>query len=135
MYMVKVRSPKMLPPEKRRVWMTYGGPYETRKRAEEVKARAEEYQGFDAWGNPILYKVVELRMRYQVITYHDDCGADELCSYATLKEARASAKRQLYSTPNTTGTANGSIVYDLKGKRIKDVFGYFPERSRPIEEV
>lgn len=135
MYMVKVRSPKLLPSGKGRAWVNYGGPYDSRERAEEVKARAEERQTCDVWGNPVMYKVVKLNLRYQVITYHEDCGADEQCSYPTLKEARDSAKRQLYTTPNTTGTANGSIVYDLKGRCIKEIYGYFPESSRPIEEV
>lgn len=73
-------------------------------------------------------------MAYQVITYDRGTGVDERKEYSRRAEAAARAKRELYFDPKGYGTAEGVIVYDLKRKKITDIFGYFPERYRPIEQ-
>lgn len=73
-------------------------------------------------------------MAYQVITYDRGTGVDEIMEYTRRAEAAARAKRELYFDPKGYGTAEGVIVYDLKHGKITDIFGYFPERYRPIEQ-
>lgn len=73
-------------------------------------------------------------MAYQVITYDRETGVDEIMEYTRRAEAAARAKRELYFSPKGCGTAEGVIVYDLKRKKIADIFGYFPERYRPIAQ-
>lgn len=70
---------------------------------------------------------------YQIITYDSEEGADEHREYSRRREAVSAAKRSLYVTANTSGTAEGVIVYDLRRHKIADIFGYFPERCRPTE--
>ena len=73
-------------------------------------------------------------MAYQVITYDRETGVDEKMEYTRRTEAAARAKRERYCNPKGYGTAEGVIVYDLKRRKIKDIFGHFPERYRPTEQ-
>ena len=70
---------------------------------------------------------------YQIITYDRWTGVDEHREYSRRREAVSAAKRSLYVTANTSGTAEGAIVYDLRRRKITDIFGHFPERCRPTE--
>lgn len=74
-------------------------------------------------------------MRYQIITYNEDTGADEGREYSRKADAVRAAKDRCYFSSTGYGTDHGVIVYDLKGRRIIFLIGYFPERHRPIEEV
>lgn len=69
---------------------------------------------------------------YQIITYDRWTGVDECREYSRRREAVSVAKRSLYAA-NTPGTAEGAIVYDLRRRKIADIFGHFPERYRPTE--
>lgn len=70
---------------------------------------------------------------YQIITYDRETGVDEHREYSRRREAVSAAKRSLIFNPNTAGDAEGVIVYDLRRRKIADIFGYFPERYRPAE--
>ena len=72
-------------------------------------------------------------MRYQIITYNEDTGADELREYSRKAEAVRDAKARCYFSANGYGTDRGVIVYDRKARQIIALFGYFPERCRPAE--
>lgn len=70
-------------------------------------------------------------MRYQVIVYGRDYGADERPEIATLKGAKINARAFVEA-----GLADGALVYDLKDWRIVYEYGErFPERCRPIERT
>lgn len=71
---------------------------------------------------------------YQIITYDSELGADEHHrEHSRRREAVSAAKRSLYVTANTCGTAEGAIVYDLRRRKITDIFGHFPKEYRPTE--
>ena len=56
-----------------------------------------------------------------------------MCQELHVAMAVSAAKRSLIFNPNTAGDAEGVIVYDLRRRKIADIFGYFPERYRPAE--
>ena len=71
---------------------------------------------------------------YQIITYDSELGADEHHrEHSRRREAVSAAKRSLYGTAEWADTYEGAIVYDLRRRKITDIFGYFPERYRPTE--
>lgn len=74
-------------------------------------------------------------MRYQIITYNEDTGADECREHSRKADAIRDAKARCYSSASGRGTDRGVIVYDLKSRRIVFLIGYFPERHRPAEGV
>lgn len=64
-------------------------------------------------------------MRYQIIVYDPDCGADEMPEYRTITEARR-AFRQYRDWP-------AAMIYDLERWRIVYQRGYWPTGALPIE--
>lgn len=71
--------------------------------------------------------------RYQVITYSRDTGADEKRDYKTLKAASAAAIQKLSFRPDEVGVEEAALVYDLKEKRIRAIWGFWPESAKPKE--
>lgn len=70
-------------------------------------------------------------MRYQVIVYGRDYGADERPEIATLKGAKINAR-----TFVAAGLASGALVYDLeRGRVVYECGERFPARCRPIERL
>lgn len=76
------------------------------------------------------------RLRYQVITYCDDSGADDKREYSSIKEAIRMAKGYVDGTePLSDGLCyDGAIVYDLKNRCIVLEYGRFPDFARPAEK-
>ena len=71
---------------------------------------------------------------YQIITYDSELGADEHHrEHSRRREAVSAAKRSLYGTAEWADTYEGAIVYDLRRRKITDIFGYCPERYLPTE--
>lgn len=71
---------------------------------------------------------------YQIITYDSELGADEHHrEHSRRREAVSAAKRSLYGTAEWADTYEGAIVYDLRRRKITDIFGYFPKEYRPTE--
>lgn len=70
-------------------------------------------------------------MRYQIITYNEDTGADERREYSRKADAIRDAKARCYFSASGYGPDRGVIVYDLKARRIVFLIGDFPERSPP----
>ena len=56
-------------------------------------------------------------MRYQIITYNEDTGADECREHSRKADAIRDAKARCYSSASGRGTDRGAIVYDLKARR------------------
>ncbi|MET0017128.1 hypothetical protein [Oscillibacter sp.] len=71
--------------------------------------------------------------RYQVITYSRDIGADEKRDYKTLEEASAAVLQKLSFRPEDVGVDEAALVYDLKEKRIRAIWGFWPESAKPKE--
>lgn len=71
--------------------------------------------------------------RYQVITYSRDTGADEKREYTTIKEASAAALQELSFRPGKVGIEEAALVYDLKSKRVRAIWGFWPESAKPKE--
>lgn len=70
-------------------------------------------------------------MRYQVIVYGCDYGADERPEIATLKGAKINARAFVEA-----GLADGALVYDLeRGRVVYECGERFPARCRPIERL
>lgn len=70
-------------------------------------------------------------MRYQVIVYGHDYGADERPEIATLKGAKINARAFVEA-----GLADGALVYDLeRGRVVYECGERFPARCRPIERL
>ena len=69
-------------------------------------------------------------MRYQVITYSRNDGADEKLDYGSIAAADRAA--QSY-TDGFDGSYDGAIVYDKQQGRALREYGYFPEAARPTE--
>jgi hypothetical protein len=67
--------------------------------------------------------------RYQVITYHHDCGADEKLSYANKKEAHKVAQHYHYNEDY-----EGALIYDLQEHKTIMVYGFIPLAAMPIEK-
>jgi len=74
--------------------------------------------------------------RYQVITYNEDCGADEKLEYQTLAMAIRVAKGYVDGTePLADGLKyDGAIVYDLKYHKTVREYGYFPDWVKPAQD-
>lgn len=75
-------------------------------------------------------------LRYRVITYCGDSGADDKREYSSIKEANRVATGYVDGTdPLSDGLRyDGAIVYDLKNRRIVLERGYFPDFALPAEK-
>lgn len=67
-------------------------------------------------------------MRYSVITYSRDTGADEKMDYGSLAAADRAARSY---TDGFDGSYDGAVVFDRKQGRSVREYGVFPERARP----
>lgn len=70
-------------------------------------------------------------MRYQIITYNEDTGADERREYSRKADAIRDAKARCYFSASGYDTDRGVIVYDLKARRIVFLIGDFSGASPP----
>ena len=50
-----------------------------------------------------------------------------------IDEATSAAKRELYTNPKSTGTARGTLVFNVYDQKIVGIFGNFPVELRPKE--
>ena len=67
-------------------------------------------------------------MRYQVIGYASECGADERKEHNTIREAMKECRELKKSGWET------ALIYDKRTQRVREVYGSFPPSAAPISK-